>query len=72
MVAQSPVFFGSFNNFNFPCTAVDPNAGLLAKAAAAVAGFEGVSMLKEHMGQSSPQDTDDAAAGDPDDSNAQA
>jgi hypothetical protein len=52
--------------------AVDPNAGLLAKAAAAVAGFEGVSMLKEHMGQSSPQDTDDAAAGDPDDSNAQA
>lgn len=45
--------------------AVDPNAGFLAKAAAAVAGFEGVSMLKEHMGgqsddQGQPQPNDDA------------
>ena len=48
--------------------AVDPNAGFLAKAAAAVAGFEGVSKLKETMsdhasaaatgaGDSQPSDT---------------
>lgn len=30
--------------------AVDPNAGLLAKAAAAVAGFEGVAKVKEMLG----------------------
>ena len=30
--------------------AVDPGAGFLAKAAAAVAGFEGVSALKDHLG----------------------
>lgn len=30
--------------------AVDPNAGLLAKAAAAVAGFEGVKVVKDHLG----------------------
>lgn len=30
--------------------AVDPNANLLEKAAAAVAGFEGVKVLKEHLG----------------------
>jgi hypothetical protein len=29
--------------------AVDPNAGLLAKAAAAVAGFEGVGKVKEYL-----------------------
>ncbi|HEY0315721.1 MAG TPA: hypothetical protein VGC28_05590 [Sphingomonas sp.] len=29
--------------------AVDPNAGLLAKAAAAVAGFEGVGKVKEML-----------------------
>ena len=29
--------------------AVDPNAGFLAKGAAAIAGFEGVSMLKNHL-----------------------
>ena len=32
--------------------AVDPNAGLLAKGAAAFAGFEGVSKLKEVLGGS--------------------
>ncbi len=32
--------------------AVDPNAGFLTKVAAAVAGFEGVAMLKEHLGES--------------------
>jgi hypothetical protein len=30
--------------------AVDPNAGLLGKAAAAIAGFEGVKVLKDHLG----------------------
>ena len=30
--------------------AVDPNANLLEKAAAAVAGFEGVKVLKDHLG----------------------
>ncbi len=29
--------------------AVDPNAGFLAKAAAAVAGYEGVGAVKEHF-----------------------
>ena len=32
--------------------AVDPNAGFLAKGAAAFAGFEGVSKLKEVLGGS--------------------
>ena len=32
--------------------AVDPNAGLLAKGAAAIASFEGVSKLKEVFGGS--------------------
>jgi hypothetical protein len=36
--------------------AVDPNAGFLAKAAAAVAGFEGVGNAKEMMsGDETPQ-----------------
>jgi hypothetical protein len=30
--------------------AVDPNAGVLARAAAAVAGFEGVSKVKDYLG----------------------
>ena len=30
--------------------AVDPNAGFLAKAAAAVAGFEGVAKVKDMLG----------------------
>ncbi len=30
--------------------ALDPNANLLEKAAAAVAGFEGVMVLKDHLG----------------------
>ncbi len=38
--------------------AVDPNAGFLAKAVAAVAGFEGVSKIKDMMAGS------DAPAGD--------
>lgn len=44
--------------------AVDPSAGFLAKAAAAVAGFEGVSALKEHLGGS-----DAAQSGEADNSN---
>ncbi len=39
---------------------VDPNAGLLAKAAAAVAGFEGVSAIKEHL-EGSEENTAEAA-----------
>lgn len=30
--------------------AVDPNANLIEKVAAAAAGFEGVNLLKEHLG----------------------
>ena len=40
--------------------AVDPNAGFLAKAAAAVAGFEGVAAVKEHFegeGAATPAET---------------
>ncbi len=48
--------------------AADPNAGGLAKAAAVVAGFEGVGALKEHLAQSAdqqepaPAPADDVAA----------
>ena len=31
--------------------AVDPNAGFLSKAAAAVAGFESVAKIKDYMGE---------------------
>lgn len=31
--------------------AVDPNAGLLAKGAAAIAGFKGVEAVKDHFAQ---------------------
>lgn len=40
--------------------AVDPDAGFLAKAAAAVAGFEGVSKLKESFGQGDADSPDGA------------
>ena len=53
--------------------AVDPNAGLLAKGAAAIAGFEGVSKLKEVFGGSGDEqasadeeDTGETAAADDD------
>ncbi len=50
--------------------AVDPNAGFLAKAAAAVAGFEGVSALKGYMAQPGAEQTgtgqSDAQIQDPD------
>ena len=51
--------------------AVDPNVGFLGKAAAAVAGFEGVSKIKEHFaeGDAAPEASDDAApTADQDDS----
>jgi len=35
--------------------AIDPNAGILAKGAAAIAGFEGVKMVKEHMAEGAAQ-----------------
>lgn len=43
--------------------AVDPNVGFLGKAAAAVAGFEGVSKVKEHFaeGEAAPEASEDAA-----------
>ena len=53
--------------------AVDPNAGLLAKGAAAIAGFEGVSKLKEALGGSGDEqasadagETGETAAADDD------
>jgi hypothetical protein len=47
--------------------AVDPNAGILAKGAAAIAGFEGVSKLKEVLGGSGNEQaaTDEVDTGDP-------
>lgn len=49
--------------------AVDPNAGILAKGAAIVAGFEGVGALKEHFAEGAKADdaapqADDAAPED--------
>ncbi|WEK42528.1 MAG: hypothetical protein P0Y64_14195 [Candidatus Sphingomonas colombiensis] len=44
--------------------AVDPNAGMLAKAAAAVAGFEGVGKIKEML---SGDDNAEADAAPPSD-----
>ena len=53
--------------------AVDPNAGILAKGAAAIAGFEGVSMLKNRLSgdddtaqEQASADDDHAADGDQD------
>lgn len=37
--------------------AVDPNAGLLAKGAAAIAGFEGVSKVTDLLGGAKPADS---------------
>jgi len=54
--------------------AVDPNAGFLAKAAAAVAGFEGVEAIKEHFAgeqaAAAPQDDAQSDTSQSDDSNA--
>jgi len=44
--------------------AVDPNAGVLAKAAAAVAGFEGVSVVKDHFAADAGAPADAAPADD--------
>ncbi len=56
--------------------AADPNAGLLAKGAAAFAGFEGVSKLKEVLGGSGDEqanadqsDTGETAAANDDQGN---
>jgi len=38
--------------------AVDPNAGFLAKAAAAVAGFKGVEIVKDHLAEGSAPTTE--------------
>jgi hypothetical protein len=48
--------------------AVDPDAGFLAKAAAAVAGFEGVSKLQDVMSGSGDDQADAAPAADDADS----
>ena len=45
--------------------AVDPNAGLLSKAAAAIAGFEGVKAVKEHL-EGGEQPASDSAPETPD------
>ena len=42
--------------------AVDPNAGLLAKGAAAIAGFEGVKAVKEHFAEGDAQGDTEAPA----------
>ena len=46
--------------------AVDPNAELLAKGAAAIAGFKGVEALKEHLAADGDdgQDSGNGLAGD--------
>jgi len=41
--------------------AADPNAGFLAKAAAGIAGFEGVKMVKDHLAAGAEQPQADAA-----------
>ena len=50
--------------------AVDPNAGILAKGAAAIAGFEGVNKLTDMLGAKSNEDAeaDQQATGDAGDS----
>ncbi len=47
--------------------AVDPNAGLLEKAAAAIAGYEGVDKLKGYLneGEQAPAATPDNSQTDP-------
>lgn len=44
--------------------AVDPNAGMLAKAAAAVAGFEGVAKAKEYLNKDDSEQVDTPPADD--------
>ena len=44
--------------------AVDPNAGFLAKAAAAVAGFEGVGALTDHFAAKSEEAASDQSEGE--------
>lgn len=44
--------------------ALDPNAGILAKGAAAIAGFEGVKMIKEHMAEGADQNAEVQPDGD--------
>jgi hypothetical protein len=44
--------------------ALDPNANLLEKGLAAVAGFEGVKMVKEHFDGEQAQDSDAAPVSD--------
>jgi hypothetical protein len=44
--------------------AIDPNAGLLAKGAAAIAGFEGVGAIKEHFAEGEETKADDSAPAD--------
>ena len=48
--------------------AIDPNANLLEKGLAAVAGFEGVKMVKEHFDGEQTQDNDAAPQQSSDDS----
>ncbi len=45
--------------------ALDPNANLLEKAAAAVAGFEGVKVIKDHLGGGEAPPAADPAPSDP-------
>jgi hypothetical protein len=52
--------------------AVDPNAGLLAKAAAAVAGFEGVAKVKDMLEGESSSEAAPAEEAAPTDDTAQA
>lgn len=49
--------------------AVDPNAGFLAKAAAAVAGFEGVSKLQDMMSGDGEAAADASPSENADDTN---
>jgi len=44
--------------------AVDPDAGFLAKGAAAIAGFEGVKAVKEHFDNEETQPETDQASSD--------
>jgi hypothetical protein len=46
----------------------DPSAGGLAKAAAVVAGFEGVGAIKDHLAQQAEPQPEEAAAPAADDS----
>ena len=43
---------------------LDPNAGILAEGAAAVAGFEGVEAVKEHL-EKKEEESNQASQADP-------